>query len=594
MEQIQNTNSGIVLSRLLNEWSDLVGVYSSAILELEQPNSGQLVALYPKQLFDGKTPAWLSEFLKSFLRIKHTEKVSQLAFMLDDERYLAIIRGLVGESEERLYAVFCFELEVQDWQKRCVDAFVKELDFTGQRKYAGAANENNVEIIQAVETCAEVNRADKYNAAALKLVNAVAERWGSPRVAIGMLRDWGVKISAISGVGTFDNKMQIFRDYSEAMLEACDQNIEVAYPMQDNPSLVMRAAAALCNRHGVRSCLTLPLRLNNRVAGALLLESDSEAGFSHNEGEALRLMLELISPRLVELEERSRWCGGRLLLGVKRFAGRLVGAEHTWAKLLAVFVMALIVFFVFAKGDYRIDASFVLEPAAKRIIAAPYDSFLQDVFVQPSDYVRAGETLLGRLGTEELILQRASVFADQLKYAKEASLARSEEKTVEAQIAEAKARETAARLALFNLKLQQAELLAPVSGYISSREIDLQIGSPLKQGDILFEILPNDNLEVIIYVSEADIADIAIGQSGSIAVMGYPDRKVGITVFHISPVAQLVNERNSFKVKAVLVSRPEWMKPGMEGVAKIEAGQRNLFLIWTKSIVDWVRITFWI
>jgi hypothetical protein len=35
------------------------------------------------------------------------------------------------------------------------------------------------------------------------------------------------------------------------------------------------------------------------------------------------------------------------------------------------------------------------------------------------------------------------------------------------------------------------------------------------------------------------------------------------------------------------------LRPGMEGIGKIESGPRSLIWIWTHSIVDWLRLWVW-
>lgn len=579
-------------SVLLDEWSKLTGAYSTAVLEFDSDNSGKLLELYPYHEYAGKSPAWLSEFLRCYLRITNPEKIRQFSFMLDHERYQTIIETIPGNYQNRRCAVFCFDIKAEEWQIKCVQAFIREYCADKNAVARDHDEEKMNKLGVSVSICSEVNRALNFKDAAVRLVNTVAANWSAASVSFGIIKGSGIRIAAISGVSSFENKMQLLKNYQDTMLEAIDQDLEVVFPPEGESSVITRSAEILCKKHGVKTCLTLPVRYSGNVTGALLLESDQ--GFSYDDCESLRIMLELVSSRLIELEERSRWIGGRALLGVRKFCAVLLGREYTLAKLLAVIIAGLIVFFIFAEGDYRIDASSVLEPVEKRIVAAPYTSFLKSVNVKPADYVVEGETVLGELDTDELVLQRASVFADQLKFAKEAALAMSEDKTVESQIAEAKAREAAARLALLNLRIEQAELIAPVCGYIGSKEIDLQVGSPLEQGDVLFEILPGDSLEVNLHVGEGDIADILIGQEGEIAIMGYPDRKVGIKIIQIFPVSQLVNERNIFKVKAELENIPEWMKPGMEGLAKIEIGQRSLIWIWTKPVIDWLRIKLWI
>ena len=48
-----------------------------------------------------------------------------------------------------------------------------------------------------------------------------------------------------------------------------------------------------------------------------------------------------------------------------------------------------------------------------------------------------------------------------------------------------------------------------------------------------------------------------------------------------------------FRVEAKLQQGAERLRPGMEGVAKITAGNRKLIWIWTRYLVDWVRLELW-
>ena len=51
--------------------------------------------------------------------------------------------------------------------------------------------------------------------------------------------------------------------------------------------------------------------------------------------------------------------------------------------------------------------------------------------------------------------------------------------------------------------------------------------------------------------------------------------------------------RNYFRVEAALAEIPGFLRPGMEGVGKIEIGRRQLFWIWTHELFDWLRLWLW-
>jgi hypothetical protein len=46
-------------------------------------------------------------------------------------------------------------------------------------------------------------------------------------------------------------------------------------------------------------------------------------------------------------------------------------------------------------------------------------------------------------------------------------------------------------------------------------------------------------------------------------------------------------------VEARLEKIPERLRPGMEGVGKIEIGQRKLAWIWSHEVINWLRLKTW-
>lgn len=38
---------------------------------------------------------------------------------------------------------------------------------------------------------------------------------------------------------------------------------------------------------------------------------------------------------------------------------------------------------------------------------------------------------------------------------------------------------------------------------------------------------------------------------------------------------------------------PSELRPGMEGVGRIEMGEARLVTIWTRELIDWLRLNLW-
>ena len=70
-------------------------------------------------------------------------------------------------------------------------------------------------------------------------------------------------------------------------------------------------------------------------------------------------------------------------------------------------------------------------------------------------------------------------------------------------------------------------------------------------------------------------------------------------VRQVTPVAVAEDGRNFFRVEARLDATPGGaqaltrLRPGMEGIGKIEVNQRRLISIYTRDLVNWARLWIW-
>ena len=81
--------------------------------------------------------------------------------------------------------------------------------------------------------------------------------------------------------------------------------------------------------------------------------------------------------------------------------------------------------------------------------------------------------------------------------------------------------------------------------------------------------------------------------SGRLALSALPGRPLPLAVERITPIATAEEGRNYFRVEAVLEEPVEALRPGMEGIAKIDVGRRRLLWIWTHEMLDWLRLSTW-
>jgi len=456
----------------------------------------------------------------------------------------------------------------------------------------------------AMETLAAVNDHDRFAAAAMAMCNEVAARWGCTRVGLGFLAGRYVRLRALSHTEKFSRKMALVQQVEAAMEECLDQDLEVVHPADADQPTISRAAAELSARHGPSAVLSLPLRRGGQPVAVLTAERPPDAPFSADPIESLRLTCDLCAPRLVNLHERARWFGATAAAKLRQAAAAVVGPRHTWVKLGVAAGLAAVLFLVFAQGDYQAEASCVLEATQRQVVPAPFDGYLKSVAVRPGSPVQAGQTVLGELGTTELRLELAAARAERAGYLKQADAALRDGKTVEAQIARAQADGLAAKVRLLEHRIAQARLVAPISGQVVAGDLERRIGAPVQTGDVLFEIAPIESLRAELLVPEDRVADVVAARAaaeragtplrGELATASYPDRRIGFVIERINPVAEVVDQRNVFRARVRLARSEPWMRPGMEGLAKVTIDRRRYAWIWTRPLVNWLRMKLWL
>jgi len=86
---------------------------------------------------------------------------------------------------------------------------------------------------------------------------------------------------------------------------------------------------------------------------------------------------------------------------------------------------------------------------------------------------------------------------------------------------------------------------------------------------------------------------VSVGQRGRLIVASIPNQTFPLVVTRITAVNLPKDGRNTFRVEARLEGDPGRLRPGMEGVGKIEIDERKYVWIWTHTLTDWVRLTLW-
>lgn len=563
----------------------------------------RVLAVYPALAPDEAPPMWLaqsSELAHRALGAGDTTVAPLPGNGADGHLVMLPLRGGGGSQAVAAYLVHAFEQAMLDRARERLELTIGLLALHEMRTRLHASRADMQRMRQALEVLAAVNEHERLRPSAMAFCNEVASRWGAERVTLGFLKGRYVKTAAISHTEKFDRKMKLVQDLESAMEECLDQDVEVLYPPAEDATFISRAARGLSARHGPSSVMSLPLRSAAEPIGVVTVEFPVDRAPRLDEVETLRLTCDLCTARLADLRTNDKWIGAKVADEIHDGLAKLTGPTHTWAKVIAALVIGFVLLTLLVKGRDRIDASFEIQPVEMRSVPAPFDGRLETVSVEPGSAVTAGQSVLGTLETAELRLRLAAAQAERAGYVKEADLALRDKKTVEVQIAEANRRKTEAEMALLEHQIEEARLVAPITGTVISEDLNGQVGAPVQTGDVLFEVAPLDALRAVLQVPEGRMSDLLATSeddglaAGTLASVAHPGDYIAFEVERINPVAEVVDQKNVFEVRVKLMGSRPWLRPGMKGVAKLDVGRRPYAYLWTRDLVNWVRMKLWI
>lgn len=429
-------------------------------------------------------------------------------------------------------------------------------------------------------------------AAALAVANELAGRLGCERVAIGFAEHEDCRVEAISHTASFDARSDFVRLLTDAMDEVLDLSQPQLHPPLDADAVGGLAHATLSAARGGASVLSVPLLDDREPVGVLTLERNQARPFDREDVELCETIGQLLGPVFALQKSESRNTAQRALHALRRANTALFGPRQPGVKLAASLAVLVVVLFSVVSWPYRVSAKVVVEGAVQRAVVAPFQGFVGESFVRAGDSVRAGQ-MLARLDDRDLRLERVRWASEAEQMQRRYRQAAAAQERAGMTVAAAQEQQAQAQLALVEERLARSALKAPFDGVVVSGDLSQLLGSPVEQGKVLFEVAPLDAYRVVLHVDERDIAQLALGQRGQIALAGMPYERLQFTVRQITPISTAQEGRNSFRVEAQLDQAPPRLRPGMEGVGKVDVGARKLIWIWTHSLVEWLQLATW-
>ena len=258
----------------------------------------------------------------------------------------------------------------------------------------------------------------------------------------------------------------------------------------------------------------------------------------------------------------------------------------------AVLAAAAVIVWLCLPAPLNITGEATLNSADQRSIVAPGDGILAKANFEPGQTVHKGD-VLAEFDTRELRLRRGSIEAQLAQAEARKQTAVASFKAADIAVVDAEIDALNAQSDLLDLMLDQSRIVAAEDTVVLSGNMSERVGSSLRKGELMFTLAPLTGYSVSIDVAQQDINTLAIGQHGSLKLTAMPFDDFPVELERISPAADDASATSAFNVRAALRADNPLFRPGMKGVAHIDAGQTIRIWSLSRDVVFWLRMQLW-
>lgn len=429
---------------------------------------------------------------------------------------------------------------------------------------------------------------------AYSLVNALANQFGTEQVAFGITSGQRIVPLAISGLADFKSSSPGVAIMTQAMEECLDFGslIAVPTPVGQEPALlpIHRRWSA---EAGAASVCSVPLADSEGISAVVSLRRTGERPFTKDELSALTRTLQPYGHALRMLDRATRPLQQHVKLAAKESLQKSFAAGSAGRPVLVVGILLFGCWLILGSLTYRpiCTARVVAENMVQ--MTAPANAKLLKSYVQPGEEVKAGQ-LLAEFDTAETTLQLQSLEREIASAEVEVRRSITARDTSSAALYKARVGVLMTQAAGLQQRLERARLVAPENGTIVRADLEKRIGQMFAPGDLVLEFAPRGGWNLEIQVPDDIGTLVQPSQIGTFAAASYSSYSMPFEIQYVGGTAQVVDGNNVFIAQAPLAERPEWMKSGMEGTARISTVEKPVWWVLAHRVIDWCRLSFWI
>lgn len=470
----------------------------------------------------------------------------------------------------------------------------KDTSANAESAQGGGADASDGMELRNAAALAKAARYGSTREFGFSIVNSLCTQLQAEQVFFGVEHNKRMVVEAVSGVADFKNSSPGIAVVRQAMEECLDLgSVTVAQPdmpegMETLP--IHRQWSAESNH----SCVvSIPLKHGKEITGVISIRRPTSRPFRSDELQKLAPSLASYGAAIRVVEKANQSVGSQLKSAVSTTAKKNLGRGAVGRKIVCGLLLAIAAWFLFGTMTYRPLCRTRVTAADLRHYSAPFDGRLQLVHVRPGQHVREGE-MLAEFDTVDMRLELNSLVRQIQSTDVEMRQAIGEEDMSAAALAKARLQVLKTQAAAVQKRIQDARITAPTDGTVVLSDLEQRVGQIFSHGEEILQFAPDGDWLLEIEIPDDIVHYVAPEQIGTFAAASLPTEKQPFTIRHIDGAATVIEDRNVFVARAPLESRPEWMRSGMKGTARVDTVPRPVWWVALHRVVDWARTNFWL
>lgn len=433
---------------------------------------------------------------------------------------------------------------------------------------------------------------------AYTITNSARQRFDCDQAAMGTVRNGKVRVMCISGLDEVKRRSPGVHLIEQAMGECADAARAIIAQPRDQWEDTDLADEGLLHQRwratAAGACvLSIPVDDGNGPTAVVSFRRAADRPFDADDIEAAQKLLAPLAGAIPLVARATQPLTGHTAQSVRKAAAWSFGKGTLRRKAFILLALAATTWAAIGTRPYRISVPAVVIAEHEHVVAAPIEGAVASVLVRAGEQVEAGQ-VLATMDSSLQKLERLELEAKMQNARLRVAEAIATRDPAGASLAQGELRSLQTRLDRVLERLRESEIRSPVAGVVVAPDLSNLPGRVLALGDPMISIAAADAFTLELRVPQSRVTDLTPGSRLRFASHARPEDPGYSSLERVAPATVQREGRSVFIAEARAPEGQSWLRPGMEGIAMVEAGDRPNWWLAAHRLIDNARLRFWL